>query len=147
MKLFIPKDKFAKIIRMIYLGNRMINSHRTDDILTDYESAYRYMLWFCKDYDLSDLVSDIDGTIYPSLKLEMQDESDDYRQEYNEEIFRSELADRLAQQDVVKLVWWEDQFLSMDRDARFALLSNHTTKREEEFEEYGLERMGKLNKD
>jgi|GEM_PF-5651035 len=33
----------------------------------------------------------------------MQDEAEDYRQEYNEKIFWSELADRLAQQDVVKL--------------------------------------------
>lgn len=146
MKLFIPKDKFAKIIRMIYLGNRMINSHRTDDILSDYESAYHYMLWFCKEYGLSDLVSEIDSTIYPSLKLEMQDEVEEYRQEYNEEIFRSELIDRLAQQDVVKLAGWEEQFLSMDRNARFQLLSNHTTKREEEFEEYGLERIGIMSK-
>jgi hypothetical protein len=52
---------------------------------------------------LSELISDIDGTIYPSLKLEMQDEVEEYRQEYNEEIFRSELADRLAQQDAIKL--------------------------------------------
>ena len=127
---------------MIYLGHRMINSHRTDDTLPEYESAYRHMLWFCKEYELSNLVTEIDGVTYPSQELEMQDEAEDYRQEYNEKIFWSELADRLAQQDVVKLAWGEEKFLNMNRDARFNLLCNHTSKREEEFEEFGLERIG-----
>ena len=70
----------------------------------------------------------------------MESEIENYRQEYEYEVLWEDLADRLARRDFIRK-YGEDSIKKMDRKERFEKEEPFVEKYEQEFEEYGIERI------
>lgn len=143
MKIGFTKEQFENLMKLVYLGNWMVNANRTDDTIKKYEELENYIFSFAKDFELEKYVDDEDaekGKFFPTRVFEEETDVDEIRDEYDDETFWTELPDRLGERDFFKK-YPEKEAEKMTRDERFLKMQECIIKWEEELEENGIDRM------
>lgn len=143
MKIEFTKKQFENLMKLVYLGNWMANAHRADDEIEKYNELESYVFSFGKDFGLEKYVDDEeagDGEYYPTRFFEEETDVDELREEYDNEIFWTELAQRLGERDFVKKYTKKD-WNKMSLVDRFSKRQECEVKWEEEFEKNGVERL------
>lgn len=139
-------EQYKTLIKTIYLGNWIVNSIRVgkEEIVKEFDDLEQYIFSFCghKDVDVKDLVEYADKfkRYFPTAELEMETDVRQYLEEYENEIFWDELADKLARRDIIRR-HGKDVVMKMDKDKRFRELNEIADKYETELENYGIERL------
>ncbi len=140
MDIKLSTDQFEKLLDLVYLGNWVINSHREDDRLEDYDRTAEHILSFAPAAGLKDRVDfdEFEGRYFPSRKLEegllgLLDDYDDF-------IFWNLLVERLAERDLIRK-YGEKNVDRLDWDDYSESIEPFLKKYEQEIDENGLDRM------
>lgn len=99
IKIEFTKAQYENLIKLLYLGNWMINAIRTDDIVKKYDDVEQHIYSFAKDVGLNQYI-EFDSELnkfFPTTELEEDEEMEKYREEYDDEI-----TDRLARRDFIR---------------------------------------------
>ena len=97
-KIEFTNEQYRNLLKLVYLGHWMANSHR-DEPITKLDEIENYLYSFADTFNSTDLI-DMDTKLdnhYPTLDFE--NEMDPYVQDYDEYTFWDELAWRLADRD------------------------------------------------
>lgn len=143
MEIKFTKEQYDSLIKLVYLGNWMINSIRDKgEEIKKYDDIEQYIYSFAKEYGLENLI-EYDTQMkqyYPTWELDDNPEIEPYRQDYENEVFWDELADRLAEQDFVRR-YDEKTIRKMSQKEHFEKIQPFIEKYEEEFNKHGIERI------
>jgi hypothetical protein len=142
IKIEFTKAQYEDLIKLVYLGNWMINAICTDDIVKKYDNVEQHIYSFAKDVGL-DRYIEFDSELnkfLPTTELEEDEEIEKYREEYDDEIFWDEVTDRLAKRDFIKK-YGENAIKKMTWKERLEKEYPFIEKYEEEFEKYGIENL------
>jgi hypothetical protein len=143
MEIKFTKDQYDSLIKLVYLGNWMINSIRDGGKeIKKYDDVEQYIYSFAKEFGLDNLIEYDTQTkqYYPTWELDDNPEVEPYRQDYENEVFWDELTDRLARQDFVRH-HGEKAIRKMSQKEHFEKLHPFIEKYEEEFYKHGIERL------
>lgn len=137
MEINFTKKQYQKLMELVYLGEWVANAARNDEI-EEYNQLQQYISSFAKDFGQENLVEfDKELNKYvPTKKLEgnMQHLTD----YYNQETFWEQLSSYMAKRDLMKEAK-DDKSLSHENQIK--RLFEIEEKYEEEFYEYGIERL------
>jgi len=151
MKIDFTKKQFETLLKMVYMGNWVVNGVRSgtkdDPNIKEYEDLEKYVYSFAKDFGLEKYVDDEDKEIegikiqgtYPSRKLE-ESEVREYINYYDEDIFWEELANRLAMRDFHRDYSMEE-IKNMDFRERIENDHPYLEKYWNEIDSFGLDRL------
>jgi len=146
MKINFTTEQYENLIKIVYLGNWMINAIRSgnpgDEQIEKYNEIEQYIFSFAKDFGLEKYI-ELDekfNKYFPSQELEADKEIEQYMEDYNNQIFWDELADRLGWRDFIRK-YGEEKISLMSQKERFLKREEMVIKYEEEFEKYGIERL------
>lgn len=120
----------------------MINAHRTDGIIENYEDLEQYVLSFFKDFGMEKyiLFDEELNKFFPTKAFEEDTDIEQYIDEYNNDIFWEELIDRLARRDFIQ-VYGEENVNKMTWEDRLEKEQPFIDKYEEKFEKNGIENL------
>jgi hypothetical protein len=140
LRSYFSKEEYRKLLILTFLGEWAVNAHRTDDHKKDFEEVADKILAFAGQFDLNEYVDkgDASGKIYPSGQLE--DESLQFMDEYEEHYFWDELADRLAERDMERRYGLK-RLQGMDWETKFVLRGRIIDRYNREFTENGLDHL------
>lgn len=142
MEIKFTKEQYENLMKLVYLGNWMINAIRTDDRVKKYDELKHYIFSFAKDAGL-DRYIDYDeksGKYYPSIELEEDAEIEQYMDDYNDENFWEELIHNLARRDLIE-TYGEDAIRKMSFEELFEKEEPFIEKYADEFEEQGIKNL------
>jgi len=100
-KIELTSDEYKNLLRLVYLGHWMSNSHR-DDPIVELDAVENLLYSYAPEFGFEELV-DQDTKLnrfYPSFLFET--EMDPYIQEYDDYTFWDELAWHMAERDFEK---------------------------------------------
>lgn len=143
MQIEFNKKQYENLLKLVYLGNWMANAHRADDRIEKFEELEHYIFSFAKDFGFpkyADAEMVGDGKFYPTRKFEEETEVHDLHDDYDNETFWHEIADRLSRRDFVRK-YSMGEYKNMDTEERFEKMQEFDDKWDDEFEEYGIERL------
>lgn len=112
-------------------------------MLKEYEEMQKYILSLAEDFGFEKYVDKKnvgDGKYYPTMGFITETDIEDLIDEYNNDTFWGELADRLGNRDFIKK-YSEDDWKKMDVEERITKMVDETEKYDEEFSENGLDRL------
>ncbi|MFZ1075711.1 MAG: hypothetical protein WAN50_05050 [Minisyncoccia bacterium] len=139
------KDQYIALAQLVYLGNWMANCHRTGREDDPHLDKYN---------EIADYVFSLAPLFGLPKQFEHQLEYDPSGQdteisrlikEYDDEAFWDELEDRLGDRDFFNR-YSEEEWKKMTQEERFMKLQDCIIKWEDEFEEYGISRLGIVEK-
>lgn len=105
MKINITKKQYLALIELIYLGDFMVNGIRVgDDQVEEYNDLREYIYSFAKQMGYDHLIEkdSANGKYYETREFEDGIVSE-YKKEYDEDVFWTELAYKLGMRDVERL--------------------------------------------
>lgn len=144
MKINFTKKQYLSLMKLVYLGNWLANASRLqDEQIKEYEETEGYIFSFAKGFGHSRYVEHEpeDGDRYfPTRYFEEEADVRGLIEDYDNETFWQEAADRFGDRDFIKK-YSEEAIEKMDRDERFVKRMECEEKYEKEFEENGIERM------
>lgn len=141
-KIEFTKAQYENLIKLVYLGNWMINAIRTDDIVKKYDDVEQHIYSFAKDVGLDKYI-EFDSELnkfFPTKELEEDEEMEKYREEYDDEIFWDEITDRLARRDFIRK-YGENAIKKMTWKERSGKECPFIEKYEREFAKHGIENL------
>jgi len=127
MRIEFTKEQFKSLLDLAYLGNWMINSHRSGDIIPEYDDIQTYLFQHCPRFELEELLENLDDG-YPSQAYE--EKVSEFIDEYDDETLWEGLAMNLATKKVA-----EDK---VDPEIALEKIFEYESEYLEEFEENGL---------
>jgi hypothetical protein len=140
MNIQLTKEQLASLVKLVYLGNRLANDWRTDDVIEEYDEVESLVLDAAQKHGLGDYV-DFDeesGKAIPSGELEEKmAETVDF---YNDNCFWDQLIYRMADRDYVRK-FGEDALNELYTDRGMERERPLLEKYEKEFNENGLDRI------
>lgn len=141
MEITFTKGQYDKLIKLVYLGNWMINSIRSDDLVEQYEDMEQY-IFFVKDAGLEKYIeySPEHHKYFPTREFEEETDVEKYREEYNDESFWQELVYRLARRDFIRK-YGAKAVEKMDWEGRMEKEHPFIEKYADEFEKNGIENL------
>ncbi|MEX0896353.1 MAG: hypothetical protein WDZ94_05495 [Patescibacteria group bacterium] len=142
-KIQLSQAQFFTLMKAVYLGNWMANAQRVEDRFTDYEEIEDVIFSLAAEFDLGTYVSHEpeDGdTYYPTSEFEDETDVDKIIEEYDEETFWTELAERLGERDFLEK-YSAEEIKAMSREERFEKRYELVDQVSEELNKYGLERV------
>jgi len=151
MEIKLTREQYENLLKLIYLGNWMINAIRSgaegDERIKKYDEIEQYIFSFAKEAGLEKYIKfDKEcNEFFPTWKFEFETDIEQYRQEHDNEIFWDELTYRLARRDFIKQ-YGEEVIKKMDQKERLEKEQPFIEKYEKEFEENGLENLEILKK-
>ncbi len=98
-------QQFADLVRCVYLAHWMINGIRPeDDKIKRYEDLEQYLYALCSKFGHTDLIEFVKSQNKFFFKDEFSEsnEADGYRREYDDEMFWTELIQRLTTRDIIE---------------------------------------------
>ncbi len=144
MKIDLIKEQYENLIKLVYLGNWMINSVRLEDgRIKKYDDIEQYIFSFAKNFGLERYV-EFDqkyNQIFPTREFEEDQELEQYEEEYDNEVFWQELSNRLGSRDFLKR-YGQETIKKMEQKERFLKEQEFIIQYEEEFEKHGIDRLG-----
>ncbi|NMB99467.1 MAG: hypothetical protein GYA35_04210 [Thermoanaerobaculaceae bacterium] len=146
IKISFSKEQFEKAVKLVYIGNLVVNGMREGDddnprfeeydeienifLKTAHENGFKHFVEKDEDED----------EYYPSEELEFDKEIDLLMDDYVEDCFWEELALRLASRDVAEKVVANND-LSFPSEKDFKLLEKIIDEYNEEFEDNGIDNL------
>ncbi len=87
MEIAFTKEQYESLLKLVYWGNWMINSARTDDYVKNYEDLEDYILSFATIPGLDKYIEHDEKSerYYPSLALGEHVEIEQYIDDYNDD--------------------------------------------------------------
>lgn len=139
MQLSLSDEQFKNLVLLVYLGEWVANSHLTDPHKELAELA-DHVFALAGRAGLSDAFeyAPDDDTWYPTADFE--EAAEEYSTEYDDEVFWSQLADRMAFRDFYRTY-------GKDADARMSIVEKleksdpFIEKYEKEVDEHGIDRL------
>ncbi len=144
MKINFTKKQFENLLKLVYLGNWVVNAHRTDDTIKKYEDLEHYVFSFAKAFgfeEYADAEKVGNGEFYPTRVFEEETDINKLHDEYDSDTFWDEIVDRLAERDFIRK-YGVDKIQKMSRDERFEKICECEEKYADEIEKNGIERLG-----
>lgn len=142
MKINLTKKQYALLIKMLYLGDWMINAIKVEDERNkEVDELHSYILSFAKEYGMENMADKNEGGFFPSGAMDEDELVEESRENYNGEIFWEELIDRLAERDFRRKYSGKEIQAMKDWIERAGHKDEFTEKYAEEFEENGLNRL------
>lgn len=142
MKINFTKKQYLALLKLAYLGNWLANASRLpDEQIKEYEEAEDYIFSFTKEFGYDRYVDhepEDGGKYYPTRYFEEETDVEILREDYNNETFWEEAADRFGDRDFIKK-YGKEKIKKMDRDERFIKRMECEEKYEKEFEENGID--------
>lgn len=149
MKINFTKKQYLALLKLAYLGNWLANASRLqDEQIKEYEEAEDYIFSFAKEFGYDRYVDHEpkdDGKYYPTRYFEEETDVETLREDYNNETFWEEAADRFGDRDFIKK-YSKEEIEKMDRDERFTKRMECEEKYEKEFEENGIDNLEIIKK-
>ena len=102
IKLELTKEEYKKLMDLVYIGDWVINSHRDENVLEEYEKIEDKIFSRASDAGFPEH-ADYDAELkefFPSPKFD--EEIHKYIDEYNDEVFWDESVNRLVERDLLK---------------------------------------------
>lgn len=138
----LTKEQYEDLIKLVYLGNWIINASRTEDIIEKYENLTQYIYSFAKEAGLEKYF-EYDkkfNKFFPTEEFEKNTDIKDFLDEYNDEVFWQELIFRMAGRDLVRK-YGEEAIRKMPFKERMILEYPFIEKYDKEFSENGIENL------
>jgi len=138
IKIEFSENQYKILLKLIYLGNWMVNAFQTEDIEDDCDELESYLLSFAAEAGVADYVCEENGNQrkYPSSELE--DDLNVYIDRYNNDTFWDELIERLAWRDFARR-YGDGASKNMRHSERLRKLNPLIKKYIDEFSESGIE--------
>ncbi|GAB4548121.1 MAG: hypothetical protein Fur0020_16030 [Thermodesulfovibrionia bacterium] len=142
MKINLTKKQYQTLIKLIYLGEWVVNAHRVDDRVKEFEEFEQYILSFYKDFDMERYITfDEDLKMYfTTMEFEEESGISDYIEEYDDNTFWGELIFRLVSRDLIER-YGEEAVMDMDWEERMKKERVFIEEYEEEFERNGIKNL------
>jgi len=139
MEITLTCEQYKNLLLMIYLGNWMINAIKVHPD-ENFREVASYIYSFADSFGVKGLIDPkpLKGKYFPTQAFD--DLTEPYIEEYDNEIFWEELADRLAERDLVR-EYGKKAIKKMSVEERFGKRSKLADHYEEEFEKHGLDRI------
>jgi hypothetical protein len=137
MKITLTKEQFEILMRMVYLGNWVVNGDRTEGRYEDYDKVENILFSQADKFGLADLVEYDEATSSWLSSRRFEDDAMDLLDECIEDVFWEELVRRLAWRDVL-LNYGDEAVEGMTEEAKIRLESPHIEKYREEIEKNGV---------
>ena len=98
MEIKFTKKQYEDLIKMVYLGNWMINSVRFDNIVKKYDEIEQHIYSFAKDAGLDKYIEFNSklNRFFPTIEFEDDEEIDEYIEEYDNAYFWDDLVSSLS---------------------------------------------------
>ncbi|MBM3305602.1 MAG: hypothetical protein FJY79_06640 [Candidatus Aminicenantes bacterium] len=140
MNIQLTKEQLETLVKLVYLGNRMANDWRTDDILEEYDEVESLVLASAQKHGLGDLVEfeEDSGKALPSGELE--EKMAEITDLYNDNTFWDQLIYRMADRDYVRK-YGEDSLEELYTEQGIERERPLVERYEKEFNEHGLDRL------
>src|SRR6266566_4067134 len=117
----LTKKQFKALLKAVYLGNWMANAQRVDDKKKDYESIEDYIFSLAPQFGFDKYMDHDETDDYPTGYFEETTDVDELHDEYDEETFWNELADRLGERDFFEK-YTKEEIVNMSEEEWFAKL-------------------------
>jgi hypothetical protein len=142
MKINFTKKQYEDLMKLVYLGAWMINSHRTDNIEERYEELEQYILSFSEEFGSENYVEFDEelNRFFTTREFEEDAEIEHYKEEYDDNTFWDELIYRLARRDLIK-TYGEAAVFTMTTDELLDKEQPFIDRYELEFERYGIDNL------
>jgi len=137
MKITLTKEQYEILMRLVYLGNWVINGDRTEDRLGEYDKVENEIYSQAGTFGLSDLVEFDEASSSWLASRRFEDEATGVLDECIEDIFWDELARRLAWRDVL-LNYGDEAVEGMTEEAKIRLESPYIDKYRDEIDKNGV---------
>lgn len=140
-KISFTKEQFESLLKLVYLGEWMINANRVDDRIKKYEDLQDYIFSYAKQFGLDEFVDDEEakkGKFFPTRKFEEETDVQKFIKEYDEETFWDEIVDRLGERDFYRH-YAKDEIQKMSQDERFEKAYEFIDKWGEKINRNGIE--------
>ena len=124
----------------------MINSIRSgaedDERIEKYQEIEQYIFSFAKEAGLEKYIEFDEkyNSYFPTRALEEDTDLEQYREDYDNEVFWQELADNLGSRDFYK-EYGEEEIRKMNQRERFLKNQEFIIKYEEEFKRNGIDNL------
>ena len=136
MEIKLTKEQYENLIKLVYLGNWMVNAIRLEnERVKKYDEIEQYIFSFAKDIGLEKYIEfdETNNQFFPTREFDEDPEIEKYKEEYDNEVFWQELADRLGTRDFIRK-YGKEVIEKMDQEERFLKREECIIKYEEEFE-------------
>jgi len=142
MKINFTKKQYEDLMKLVYLGAWMINSHRTDNIEERYDELEQYVLSFSEEFGMENYVEFDEelNRFFTTREFEEDTEIEQYKEEYDDNTFWDELIYRLARRDLIK-TYGEVAVFTMTTDELLDKEQPFIDRYELEFERYGIDNL------
>ena len=140
MEISLSRQQFETLLRVVYLGDWMVNAIRVaGSYIPEFEDLEQFLLSLGHRSGFDDVVEFEPALSQFFLKDEVYERLQPYIDEYDDEAFWDGLVDRLAERDFEETHGNAEQ--RMDPNERFEKLSPFVDKYEAEIERHGVERL------
>ena len=140
MEISLSRQQFETLLRVVYLGDWMVNAIRVaGSYIPEFEDLEQFLLSLGHRSGFDDVVEFEPVLSQFFLKDEVYEKLQPYIDEYDDEAFWDGLVDRLAERDFEET--YGDAEQRMDQKERFEKLSAFVDKYEAEIEQHGMERL------
>ena len=144
MKINFTKNEYRILLDMVYLGQWMVEAHKTGDLGNDdaHEKLVQKIYAFSKEMGCADLVMPKKGSnkFYPSRSYEEESGTQDIIDQYNDDTFWDELVSRLSERDARADAEAKNQKIS-SIEVFWKLSEPHESKYADEFSKNGLKNL------
>ena len=142
MEIKFTKKQYEDLIKMVYLGNWMINSVRFDNIVKKYDEIEQHIYSFAKDAGLDKYIEFNSklNRFFPTIEFEDDEEIDEYIEEYDNAYFWDDLVSSLSKRDVIEK-YGEKAIEKMTFDELLEKERPFVEKYKDEFEKNGVKNL------
>ncbi len=140
MKFEFNKEEFESLMKLVYWGNWMANANKSGDKIDKYEFVKNKVFLKADEVGLGDYISTKNGEIHVTQKFEEETDINEIHDEYDEDTFWGELADRLAMKEFMK-TYSSEEIKLMSMEERVEKSREFFERYEEEIRDNGLDKI------
>jgi hypothetical protein len=134
------RKQYRTLLLMAYLGEWMMNAHKTDDRNREFDELEHYLMSFAKECgEENSVVHDKELKKYYPTK-EFEEMAQEYDDDYDNETFWDELVNRLSERDAIEK-YGKERIKEMSGAERIQSLGEREDYYSNEFQEHGLDRI------
>ena len=137
MKITLTKEQYLDLIKIVYLGDWLVNSYRVRESDMELEDIEQHIYSYGKEFGFENLLKENEGSgkIYPTGKFD--DMLSQYFEEYDNEVFWETLIEQMAIKELLSTLD-KKEISRMSTIDRVMKLEKFRGKYETEFEKNGL---------
>jgi hypothetical protein len=140
MNLQLTKEQLTSLVKLVYLGNRMANDWRTDDVIEEYDEVESLVLGAAQKAGLGEYAEHDEETRKAVPSGELEEKMAETVDFYNDNCFWDQLIYRMADRDYVRKFGDEaldEIYTEKGMERERPLIEKY----EKEFNENGLDRV------